>query len=105
MLEALSSGVPALITDEGGPQFIVREGVTGYVCRDNSFFVRRILKLKQSPDDLANMRARARRYAEGASWDTIFEAVYRTYDVALKPAAAAGMSVHTKLPARSYTGP
>src|SRR5262249_40770819 len=50
VLEALSSGVPALVTNEGGPQFIVREGETGYVCCDNSFFVRRILKLKQSPD-------------------------------------------------------
>jgi phosphatidylinositol alpha 1,6-mannosyltransferase len=66
VLEALASGVPALVTNEGGPQFIVKEGETGYVCKDNSIFVERILKLKQSPEELAWMRLRARSEAENA---------------------------------------
>jgi phosphatidylinositol alpha 1,6-mannosyltransferase len=99
VLEALASAVPALVTDEGGPQFIVKDGETGYVCRDNTSFVERIIKLKQSPEDLAKMRVRARKYAESASWDSIFEAVYRAYDEALTPSDRIRFGLETKLPA------
>ncbi len=100
VLEALASGVPALVTNDGGPQFIVRNGETGYVCGDNAAFVERIQRLKQSPEELAAMRLQARKQAEGASWDSIFEAVYRAYEVALQPAAPVRASLQMKLPAR-----
>jgi phosphatidylinositol alpha 1,6-mannosyltransferase len=34
VLEALASGVPALVTPDGGPRYIVRDGETGFVARD-----------------------------------------------------------------------
>jgi len=99
VLEALASGVPALVTNEGGPQFIVKEGKTGYVCKSTAEFVARVMELRQAPEALAAMRVQARQQAEGASWDTIFEAVYRAYDVALRPNAPLRSGLSMKLPA------
>jgi phosphatidylinositol alpha 1,6-mannosyltransferase len=99
VLEALSSGVPALVTDEGGPQFIVKDGETGFVCHDNNAFVDRIMALRRSPDTLASMSSAARHYAEGMSWDSIFEAVYRAYKEALQPSSRVRIGLETKQPA------
>jgi glycosyltransferase involved in cell wall biosynthesis len=88
VLEAMASGVPALVSDHGGPQFILRPGVSGYVCGSNAEFAQRIQQLMQSPELLQSMRAEARKQAEAASWDTVFAAVYRAYQVALQPAAS-----------------
>jgi glycosyltransferase involved in cell wall biosynthesis len=88
VLEALASGVPAIVTDRGGPQFIIRDGETGFVARDLDSFVDHIIHLRHSPETLARMRANARRLAEAASWDDIFDAVYGVYDIALKRRAA-----------------
>jgi phosphatidylinositol alpha 1,6-mannosyltransferase len=99
VLEALSSAVPALVTDEGGPQFIVKNGETGYVCRNNAAFVDGILALRRSPEDLARVRSAARRSAEGASWDNIFDGVYRAYEEALLPSAGVRVGLGKKLPA------
>ena len=32
VLEAMASGVPAIVTPDGGPKTIVRDGVTGRIC-------------------------------------------------------------------------
>lgn len=99
VLEALSSGVPALVSDEGGPQFVVKNGETGYVCGNNTAFVESILGLRRSQEDLARMRAAARKHAEGASWDNIFDGVYRAYEEALLPSDGVRIGLGTKLPA------
>ena len=37
VLEALASGVPAIVTPDGGPRTIVRDGVTGRIVPDDQF--------------------------------------------------------------------
>ena len=82
VLEALASGVPAVVTPDGGPKSLVREGSTGFVAADADF-AGAIQRILTDPALHAKMRAQARQYALAASWDTVFERVYSAYEPAL----------------------
>lgn len=97
VLEAMASGVPALVTDQGGPQFIVTPGVTGYVCENSAAFVACILRMQQAPEELETMQTAARKYAEEASWDNAFSAVYGAYEVALQSETPVAEKVNLNL--------
>jgi len=99
VLEALASGVPAVVTDSGGPQFIVRHGETGFIARDLQEFVASIRNVGSDRTRLHAMRVSARAQAMTASWDAVFESVLSTYERNLRSCAAAGK----KLRMRPYT--
>ena len=88
VLEALASGVPAIVTPDGGPPTIVRDGVTGRIATDEEFTAA-IEDLLTNPEKLARMRTDARAYAETASWDSVFEGVYKAYESILPVTATA----------------
>jgi len=79
VLEALASGVPAIVTPDGGPRYIVNEGLTGRIVPDEGF-TGAIASLLADPVKLAAMRRAARGYALTASWDAVFEGVYAGYE-------------------------
>ncbi len=83
VLEALASGAPCVVTNQGGPKFIIEEGVTGYATPTNAEFVRRVAELMMSPELHAQMSAAARKQACRASWDKVFEEVYAGYGYAM----------------------
>jgi phosphatidylinositol alpha 1,6-mannosyltransferase len=85
VLEALASGVPAVVTPDGGPRYIVREGATGFVASDENF-ADAILKLLRDADLHRKMRAASRAHALNASWDAVFDGVYDAYSIALETA-------------------
>jgi phosphatidylinositol alpha 1,6-mannosyltransferase len=78
VLEALASGVPAVVTPDGGPKSIVREGATGFVAADADFSTA-VERIVTHPALHAAMREQARAYAMSASWDAVFEKVYAAY--------------------------
>jgi phosphatidylinositol alpha 1,6-mannosyltransferase len=80
VLEAFASGVPAVVTDRGGPQFTVRHGCTGYVARDFDEFASYTAALMDQPALLSTMRGAARAQAMETSWDRIFEGMYEAYE-------------------------
>jgi phosphatidylinositol alpha 1,6-mannosyltransferase len=82
VLEALASGVPAVVTGGGGPKYIVRDQETGFVTEDDHFSGA-IAEMVRDRARLDEMRLRAREYALGCSWDSVFDRVYAGYGTAL----------------------
>jgi len=76
----LASGVPAIVTPDGGPAHIVRDGETGRVATDENFAAA-IVEILAFPEKFASIRVAARQYAMGCSWDAVFERVYAAYPV------------------------
>jgi len=83
VLEALASGVPAVVTPDGGPKFIVRDQENGFVTNDD-LFSEAVAKLAGDRVLLERMRVAAREYALGCSWDAVFDRVYAGYETALR---------------------
>ena len=77
--EANASGVPCIVTDQGGPKFIVQEGETGFVARNLDDFVKYSIELIDNPEKLARMKKASLDFALTRSWDSVFEKVYDTY--------------------------
>jgi glycosyltransferase involved in cell wall biosynthesis len=82
VLEALASGVPAIVTPDGGPATIVRDGETGRVVCDEEFASAAAGVLADA-EKHTRMRTAARKYALTASWDSVFEGVYAAYETML----------------------
>jgi glycosyltransferase involved in cell wall biosynthesis len=80
--EALASGTPALVTSCGGPKFIVRQGVSGFVASDDRGFLEVAQTVIADRGRHQGMRFAARRQALGASWDLVFDEVVEAHAAA-----------------------
>jgi len=81
--EALASGVCAVVTNEGGPKFLVQGGVTGHVAINNRDFIRGVIDIMSDAEKHRRMRTQAREAACEASWDNVFENVYSAYETCI----------------------
>jgi glycosyltransferase involved in cell wall biosynthesis len=80
--EAGASGVPSIVSDQGGPKFIVRDGETGFVAKSLADFVRYAVRLMDNKEELAAMKWESREVALTRSWDAVFDDVYESYKAA-----------------------
>lgn len=78
--EANASGVPSIVSNQGGPKFIVRHNETGFIAENFKDFVRFSLELMNNPVKLVKMKSASREFAQSRSWDLVFEDVYRGYE-------------------------
>lgn len=80
VVEAQACGLPALVTNEGGPQEIIKDGETGYILREISvdYWKRRMLdfmKLSQeNPEKIQDMTKRAVETSQKkGGWDKLID--------------------------------
>lgn len=85
--EANASGVPAIVTNQGGPKFIVHHNETGFIAESLDDFARYSIELMDNRAKLAKMKEASRRSALSRSWDSVFETVYAAYAEAIKISA------------------
>jgi glycosyltransferase involved in cell wall biosynthesis len=81
VLEAQASGLPVIVTDEGGPKENLIPGKTGFVVpADNTKgFAQAILGLMEDPLLLKDMKENARRYSEGRSFEKAYMDLWDSY--------------------------
>ena len=81
--EAHASAVPAIVTDKGGPKFIVKHGETGFVAKDLDEFTGYTIRLMEDSEELNRMKELSRKAALSRSWNSVFDSVYDAYREAI----------------------
>ena len=81
--EAHASGVPAIVTDKGGPKFIVKHEETGFVAKDLEEFTGYTIELMDDAEVLRRMKVQSRKSALSRSWTSVFDSVYDAYREAI----------------------
>jgi glycosyltransferase involved in cell wall biosynthesis len=84
VLEAFASGTAAVVTDAGGPRFIVQDGVTGFIAGTGGQFIEQTARLLRDSELRAKMGQTARLQAASEAWDAVFDKVYDGYRVGIQ---------------------
>ena len=88
MLEALASGVPAIVTPDGGPRPSSAMEAPAESSRTPNLPAA-VAGILADPAKHAEMRIAARAHALTMSWDSVFEGVYAAYEAILPQAGQA----------------
>jgi glycosyltransferase involved in cell wall biosynthesis len=83
ILEAQACGLPAIVSDFGGPKEIIVNGKTGFVAHTNNagdwaLRIKRVLNMADcAPDQYQEMRSAARQHVlELYSWDAVLDDIF-----------------------------
>ncbi|HWL53574.1 MAG TPA: glycosyltransferase [Chthoniobacteraceae bacterium] len=74
VVEAQAAGLPAVVSDTGGPKDLVEEGVTGLITKslDVGSFTQAVRRLLQNPELRCQMGQNARKAVENRDWAEAF---------------------------------
>ncbi|MEX2219710.1 MAG: glycosyltransferase family 1 protein [Phycisphaerales bacterium] len=89
VMEAQSSGLPVLVSDQGGPREVVREGETGLVlpAGDPSAWAAAIVSLVADPSRRARMGAAAHTFMQSMTIRHSFEHFWSVHEEAVRARA------------------
>jgi phosphatidylinositol alpha 1,6-mannosyltransferase len=77
--EANASGVPAIVTNKGGPRFLIKHGKNGFIAKNENEFIDFSLRLFEDRKKLQEMKKASHENVMPRSWDSIFASVYEAY--------------------------
>jgi len=80
LLQAMASGVPAIVTDVLGPKEVVIHGVTGFVTNGINEFRDACRRLAADRALRSRMSLSARRHAARFQWQAVFEKLLEHYE-------------------------
>lgn len=88
--ESLASGVPAIVSDVGGPKTVIRPGVTGLIARANDprHLAEQVGALLADPARRAGMGRAAREQTEGRTWERVNDRLLDGYRAVLETGRA-----------------
>jgi glycosyltransferase involved in cell wall biosynthesis len=83
VLEAQASGIPAIVSDKGGPKENVVHSKSGFVLstNDRSAFVNTILWLAHNPERLNQLKRKARVAVENRSFEASYLRLWENYKI------------------------
>ena len=79
VLEAMSSGLPVVVTDKMGPRELVDHGSNGFIASDDREFESCLNRLIRDPELRRTMGARSRQMALERTWDAVFGSLFDCY--------------------------
>lgn len=81
-LEAMSSGLPAVVADATGSNALVQDGMTGFLAppRNSAAFLDRVANLVTDAELRSRMGAAARLAAEGYEWSRVLGQIQSYYE-------------------------
>lgn len=79
VLEAMSSGLPVVVTDKMGPRELVEHGSNGFVASNDQEFELYLNRLIQDEGLRESMGARSRELALERTWDAVFGSLFDCY--------------------------
>lgn len=83
--EAMSSGLPAVIINEGGITDLVEDGHNGFICPpDPHAFAAAVWKLKENPELRDQMSRNSRHITEQRPWEVIMAQLENYYEEAVE---------------------
>lgn len=84
-LEAMASGIPAVVADATGSKSLVESGVTGYLAppKNTVQFAEMVMKIAEDDELRFNMSEAARQKSLAYAWDTINNGLVENYLEAL----------------------
>jgi len=80
--EALCSGLPVVAFDAAGVEDRVKDGINGFLVKDDNEFEKAVVELKHSALR-ATMSSEARQTALGLKWELVFEAQLKAFKTAM----------------------
>ncbi len=83
VLEAMSSGVPAVVMQEGGPKFLIENGNDGFIAESETNFIETIVNLVKNPQQLKTLGRAAHLSALKHSWGCVFEKTFEYYKMCM----------------------
>jgi glycosyltransferase involved in cell wall biosynthesis len=87
VLEALSSELPCVVMNQGGPKEIVTDGHDGFVAGSPDGMRERLRQLIADERLRREMGLRARRSAESRSWEAAFADLFASYSLVTREAS------------------